>query len=329
MTTEDKLFRKIKVLNEAVWENRADGKRIDRWLENFQDENEKIHALFLLSKFVYFGSVQMRFLLKSLYRDLFKYRVVKEIREANADTTDIDFINKEFNEKLSKTRFLGVGNPSESGVHLLYFFRQENRLAKSQFIDSNQIFDRSNPLDVQLSDQDIEEYVFIDDFCGSGSQATDYSDKIVNLILSINPLVKISYLMLFATNTGKDHVKKNTNFHFVDSVYELDETFKCFSANSRFFNNTPDEINQSVAKEMCERYGKDLIQSIIRREVRGISDADLETLCEQHKLGFGNCQLLMGFHHNTPDNTLPIIWYDENDIAWNPIFKRYNKKYGN
>ncbi|MEQ8908712.1 MAG: hypothetical protein RIC95_05940 [Vicingaceae bacterium] len=235
---------------------------------------------------------------------------------------------RQFDEKLSRTRFLGVGNPSESGVHLLYFFRQENRLAKSQFIDSNQIFDRSNPMDIQLNAPDIEEYIFIDDFCGSGSQATEYSDKIVDLILSINPHVKISYLMLFATNTGKDYVKNNTNFHYVDSVYEVDETFKCFSTNSRFFKNAPDEINQIFAKEMCERYGKDLIKSIIEREIRGISVAELENLSEQHKLGFGDCQLLMGFHHNTPDNTLPIIWYDENDIAWNPIFKRYNKKYG-
>lgn len=32
-------------------------------------------------------------------------------------------------------------------------------------------------------------------------------------------------------------------------------------------------------------------------------------------------------HHNTPDNTLPIIWFDEDKSMWTPIFRRYNKNY--
>ena len=329
MIVEDLLYRKIKVLNETVWENRADKKRIELWLDNFDDDKEKLHALYLLSKFVYFGSVQMRDLLKSVYRDLYKYRVVKEIRETNGHTTDLDFINNKFEEKLSKTRFLGVGNPSESGVHLLYFFRQENKLPKSQFIDSHQIFDRSDPANIKLADPDIKEYIFIDDFCGSGSQATKYSKQIIGEILSIDPTIRTSYLMLFATKDGKLNVIRDTSFQFVDAVYELDDTFKCFSATSRFFKNPPTGIDQVFAQAMCEKYGKKLIKSIIRMEIRGISAPDLDDSADEHKLGFGDCQLLMGFHHNTPDNTLPIIWYDEDEIAWNPIFKRYNKKYGN
>ena len=31
----------------------------------------------------------------------------------------------------------------------------------------------------------------------------------------------------------------------------------------------------------------------------------------QITLGYRDSQLLIGFQHNTPDNTLPIIWYDE------------------
>lgn len=329
MTVKDELYRKIKVLNETVWENRADKKRIEKWLDNFEGEEEKLHALFLLSKFVYFGSVQMRDLLKSVYRDLFKYRIVKEIRENNGDTTDLKIINEQFDHKLSKTKFLGVGNPSESGVHLLYFFRQENKLAKSQFIDSHEIFNRSDPSNVKLMDPTIREYIFIDDFCGTGSQAIEYSNHIIEEILSIDPTIRTSYLMLFATKEGKSNVIKNTKFQYVDAVYEFDDTFQCFSPKSRFFKKTPTGIDSAIAKAMCEKHGKKLIKSIIRMENRGIPEHKLDDIAENHKLGFGDCQLLMGFHHNTPDNTLPIIWYDENEIPWNPIFKRYNKKYGN
>jgi len=37
-------------------------------------------------------------------------------------------------------------------------------------------------------------------------------------------------------------------------------------------------------------------------------------------------QPLIGFHHNTPNNSLPIIWFDEpGGPPWTPIFKRYSK----
>ena len=41
-------------------------------------------------------------------------------------------------------------------------------------------------------------------------------------------------------------------------------------------------------------------------------------------LGYNDCQMLLGFHHNTPNNTLPIFWREKN---WTPIFKRYAKLY--
>ena len=43
-------------------------------------------------------------------------------------------------------------------------------------------------------------------------------------------------------------------------------------------------------------------------------------------LGYGGCQLLLGFAHNVPNNTLPIFWLQ--DEAWFPVFKRYHKDSG-
>jgi len=58
---------------------------------------------------------------------------------------------------------------------------------------------------------------------------------------------------------------------------------------------------------MCRQYGEKLVGG-------------------PHSLGFDDSQLLIGFHHNTPDNTLPIIWFDEpGQASWKPIFRRYPK----
>ncbi len=323
----DKFKEKIEKLKRIAWDNKVEWPQVLKWLENFKNQKEKVHALFLLSQFMYFGSDQIRYLLKCLYRDLYKYKIIEKIRKKNHDAKDIKLINNQFEQFQRKTRFLGVGNPSESGVHLLYFFRQENKLAKNLFIHGHEIFKRDGGSGaVELKNNKIDHYVFIDDFCGSGSQAISYSENLVQDIKQLNPKVQVDYLMLFATQIGKNNIKQYANFDFVESVFELDDSFRCFSNNSRYFTNSEQGIDRNYSKKFCEKYGYNLMYNIMQLE--GYEDkTKLDDLAKQHALGFGDGQLLIGFHHNIPDNTLPIIWYDEEEIRWTPIFKRYNKKY--
>ncbi|WP_436414951.1 phosphoribosyltransferase-like protein [Petrimonas sp.] len=324
---QENLKSKIKVLNETLWDNRALNPSIEKWLVNFSTEKEKLHALYLLSKFMYFGAVPMRNLLKSLYRDFYRYPLIESIRKSNGNTLDSDLIENKFKEEEKKTRFLGVGNLSESGAHLLYFFRQENKLSKEMFVYTDEILDRSNA-DPQVRFPEVKHYVFIDDFCGSGSQATN--DEIINqCVVKLKKLsadIQISYLMLFATSKGVKTVKDSGLYDNVEAVIELDDTYKCFDINSRIFPQKDNfYFEKDFAKEFCYRLGRPLFYSINQKA--GLIGHILEQVSDDAALGWGNCQLLLGFFHNTPDNTLPIIWYDEEDIDWVPIFKRYNKKY--
>lgn len=323
----DNMIEKILNLNLTVWENRLERENITEWLNNYNNDNERIHALFLLSQFMYFGSDQMRYLMRCVYRDLFKYPKIRMIREMNNDTTDMNLISKIYEEDMKNTRFLGVGNPSESGVHLLYFFRQENRLSKTLFINTHEIFNRYGSHDtLELKNENVCQYVFIDDFCGSGKQAKLYSKHILEDLKRLNNVVRVDYLTLFAMREGLDVVRCETEFDRVEAVIELDASFKCFSESSRYFVKEPESISKNFAEEMCRTHGKVLMYSICKND--GIVEPLLTKCSEDNSLGFSDSQLLIGFYHNTPDNTLPIIWYDEKDILWIPIFKRYNKKYG-
>lgn len=327
------LYSKIKILNETLWEDRVKKGAIIEWLDNFKEEDEKFHALHLLSEFTYFGSVQMRHLLRSLFRDLYRYPIIESIRKNNADSINTSIIETRFSEILRVTRFFGVGNPSESGAHLLYFFRQENRLSKQLFINANELVQPTG-----LSYPDLEYYIFIDDFCGTGSQVTTDTglQRTIYAIRHYNPTAKIFYLMLCGTTEGINNVETATITHatlgtkkmfdHVGAVIELDNTFKCFSDQSRYFNPSNTHTNKSQSKDMAIKYGLPLIKDIIQREHPGVGPTDLDSVAQQHVLGFRDCQLLLGFHHNTPDNALPIIWYDETTVRWTPIFKRYNKK---
>jgi hypothetical protein len=311
--TEHDLVAKLKVLNETVWEQQVDRLTIDAWLANFADlapgplAEQRLHALYLLSRFMYFGRREMRELLRALFRDLYRYPVIENIRRANADTIDRSFLKSEFIGELERTRFLGVGNPSESGTHLLYYFRQENGLSSDLFINTHQVFTRSGATAPKLRDPSISRYVFIDDFCGSGTQAVQYSQDIVDEVKRINGAVEISYYVLFATSNGLQHVRNNASFDRVDAIFELDDTYKCFGTDSRYFRGAPAGVSQKFAEAMSRYYGQQLWPS--------------------EPLGFKNGQLLMGFYHNTPDNTLPIIWFSEPNRSWVAAFRRYPKLY--
>lgn len=334
MSATDELLAKIKILSDTIWDRKARQATVDQWLANFDNpadgfgDQRKLHALYLLSHFMYFGSRQMRELMRVLFRDLYKYPLVERIREARGHTTDLTLINREFQSSLERTLFLGVGNPSESGCHLLYYFRQENGLPKSCFIHSHEIFERKrvsrwqmikamllNRHDryagtLSLRKPNVNRYVFIDDFCGSGHQAESYSADLVEDIKSFDPRIEVSYFVLCATSSGIDAVRKKTAFDVVQCVFELDETFRSLESTSRYFPSPwPREVTLHFAEAMCRQYGR--------------------RLEPQAPMGYGDCQLLLGFPHNTPDNTLPIFWCDDaGGTAWTPVFKRYPKLYG-
>jgi hypothetical protein len=319
---EHKLRSKIKDLNETIWEQKAKHHQIDAWLSNFKEE-ERLGALYLLSNFMYFGGLQMRELLKAVYRDLYRYPIIEKIRRSNSDSLDSQLIEKLFTEELKHTRFLGVGNPSESGPHLLYYFRQENKIPKDLFINTHEIIDISAE-NVKLKNEEIRHLVYLDDFCGSGTQATmENYTSIIKKIKSLNPNIQITYLMLFGTEKGKNKIRNEKIFDVVETIFEFDESFKVFSEKSRYFKNVPPDIDKDIISKFCAEYGTVLYESIWKME--GVKNAS--SMGKRDSLGFKDSQLLVGFQHNVPTNTLPIIWYDEKEVSWLPIFKRYNKIY--
>src|SRR3546814_11982149 len=73
-----------------------------------------------------------------MFRDLYKYPIVEQIRQELGDSTDEVAIATRFGQELNATRFVGIGNPAESGTHLLYYFRQENYPTRARFIHTHE-----------------------------------------------------------------------------------------------------------------------------------------------------------------------------------------------
>jgi hypothetical protein len=315
MALWEALGTRLVTLDERVWEGNAGGPAIENWLQNFvgragaNADLEKLHALYLLSQFMYYGAREIRVLLKALYRELFLLPLARNIRATT--NSEAEFQSKMEAERAA-TRFLGVGNPSESGVHLLYYFRQENMLGKNAFLDSAQIYTRATEAGVHLNvprHRDVKRYIFLDDMCGTGETAVRYSADFLPDLIGANPDVELYYFSLFATTGGLDRVRKNTVFgQRCGAIYELDDSYKWANPNSRYLSNLPACLDSELLVGIAKHYGA--------------------ALWPDHPLGYESGELLLGFFHNTPDNTLPVIWCELQNgshEAWYPIFRRYPK----
>lgn len=311
---------KIATLAQHAWDEEVRWPHIQAWLDNFQgevldEELERKYALFALSRFMYFSRRMVREMLRSLYQDHFKAPMIQRIRRNFNGTKDVGFLNDAFLQELKSTRFIGVGNPSESGAHLLYFFRQVNYLKKDLFMDFSSAFEvRSvkngggHNIGYAPREPGVNRFIFFDDLVGSGTQASQYLSSHLRKIRRLSKDLDIRFMSLFATTKGLDRLNNPSLFDGkAMSLFELDDTFEAFGPKSRYFVNSPAWFDRNEMKLVASHYG--------------------DKLWYPHGLGYKGGQLLLGFAHNTPDNTLPMFWYEGVNPPWSPVFLRYQKAY--
>jgi hypothetical protein len=310
------LIERIRILSEQVWENRVKMPDVELWLDNFSGESaatetERDNALHLLAHFNYFGIEEIRILLKCVYRDLFRYPIIQTIRTALGGTRDQSRVQQQFELELNATRFLGLGTPAASGTHLLYYFRQVNNLSEDHFLEQSQLVkfeDGTYRQDAEL--RDVRRLVFIDDVLGSGQQLGRYAGstlrRIKDTAAAHSLQMELSYYVLFAKPEGLANARiGGSGLDQVQAVHELDPSEQAFDPESRVFAKAQPPVAQAIARDVAKHYGS--------------------RVWATHPLGYRDGQLLLGLHHNVPDNTLPIFWYDEDGSKWTPIFPRQPK----
>ncbi len=287
LPSEEELFKRIRLTNEFVWENKLKKQEIEKWLSNFKGDvfevqYERQLALWLLSNFVYYNNNEVRHLCKTLFRNF----IHQMLSEKNTEDLDIKIALESF---LHTTRFCHLGITWESGAFILYFFRQENNLSLENFI--------SSPIKLPES---VNTIVFVDDVTISGTQAYDYFGQKMD---SDEDYTKI-LLTFISTDEAVQLLRKNDIR--VISCINLDERSKCFSRNSNLFHDCKDKIQD--CKKFAMMYGS---KSLLYHDVH------------MHPLGHNGGEYAFGFFYNTPDNTLSIFWADNK--GWSPIMKRYEK----
>lgn len=299
---KEKLIDKIVRTSQAGWKQRINRASVENWLGNFSGEvlhnvaDEHALAAWLLLNFTYYTEEEEYELCRNLFR---KYIHIKLLELNKGQCTDDDI-----RKIIKETVFIGLGNPSESGTHILYELRIANKLPKAVFKDSN--------LKKDLEEGRKRNIVLVDDVTLSGNQATTYISD--NFDTQESSGVFWYLMTFFATPKAIDRLQKEQCGLTLISTMILDDSAKLFSETSKVFCNPESAFLREPAYDFCMHYGK-----------KAISKLPADSYMENCPLGYADGQYLFAFSYNTPNNTLPIFWVNEK--GWVPIFRRQHKVY--
>ena len=263
---KDLLYKMAK----SSWQNENDfnSDNIQRWLNNFSgqiysQEIEQRLALWLLCNFTYYNENEI----SHLCRDVFK-KLLHRIAISNNIDSD-----EGLHHIFDNVYFAAMGDPSESGGLLLYFFRQQSGLSVDKFYYPS-----------ALPQDESGILVFIDDVTLSGGSASRFFKKNIKSM----KFRSAYYLTLFA---GEEAISVITESGLnVIQAMILGNRERCFTDESLIYAEFPELKEPS--KRIAEAYGHKLSPS--------------------YPLGHKNGQYCFGMYYNTPNNSLPIFWSSNN-----------------
>ncbi|MCT3721801.1 hypothetical protein HZQ64_17515 [Elizabethkingia anophelis] len=154
--------------------------------------------------------------------------------------------------------------------------------------------------------KDIKEQtslIFIDDFSGSGKQFINYYKTYVEpQIEGKTQINELYFLTLFYLTRAESYITKTKpRIQIIGEV-----KYPAFLSRGSVFGSR--KIMLPI-RSFSYKYGEKLF-SITDRTTNQKTN---------YPLGYENCQALIVFAYNTPNNTLPIIWSSKN---WIPLYPR-------
>lgn len=292
-------FNSIMEKDRHHWKNFGTPDDIFKWLNNFLNRNEIYLALVLADNILYYNQDEVRYLWRFILTNRVKRYLFDEIFAEDYSGKE-EYTTNQFTAFIkNKCIFIGFGEIYKSGPHMIYTFQQgvSNIISKKDMY----LIEYSNFLSSEIDLSDKKVIFLLDDFIGTGNQAVRSWKKkiIVSSNYKSNKHIKFLYLALTGFLAGVENIEKNTDMKVILGTHPMDNSFRCFSDSSLIYK---DVAERKKAKEIMESAGKMLYE---------------------YPLGYENDQAAVAFFHNTPNNSLPVIWKRMPDGSWYPLFERF------
>ena len=320
-----------------------------QWLNQFDEEDRATVLNFVKKKLVFISSPQMNYLVDLLYDSKIRPILLRKATE-NAQTPSYMLCNKKVQKQfeIEKRSSLVVG--LSDGAHTDILRRSagfsNEQVLTNYYPDGKKLKDMLKDLREDKKLEGVENVYFrniflIDDFTASGKSFVRYDEKAKKFKGKLSKIID----ELYATNIEPtEEEKKEGKKEELHMSYLLDANQPEIHIDILFCMATQkaeDNIRKSLDDFLEKRsYGKiryhiHVVQKLdesLSRDITG--DPDLMRVLEKPKylhqnlkddtaykvgsvnrpyLGFDECALPVVLSHNTPNNSLPILWQDTDD----------------
>lgn len=313
------------------------------WLSKFPATKRKVAYEFVKNKLLYISRYQMEHLISTAYKDYIVPSLLKSVsKELGESEWKIKSISNSDTYKINHEQCLFLGLSDGSYIDV---FRRSNQninheqVFRTHELNSTRVQKMSDELEKRLrkysakSPSKYFRHVFLfDDFSASGisylkedlTAPCGVKGKIGNFYCSINtksdPFYNLInqkdlhvYVILYiATQTAKDYLEKLGT-----------KIFKSIPFNVIVIQLIPDSLKFDEIEESA-------FAELVKDQQYGWENF-LDEHIEQGKttkqyLGFNEGGLPLILHHNTPNNSLPILWRnDSKKTSFQGLFPRISR----
>lgn len=299
------------------------------WLDQFENPDERETALdFVLNRLVFISRAEMRHFVSLAYPEKIRPRLVNQVAESDGiSPTAVNTIVNSDHFKCARRQCLFLG--LSDGAHAATFRRvNTGRISHEQVVHHYRLNDdKANDLLenlredlVELGHSTPEEAKFdnlflLDDFTASGksyfrTEDDGYDGKIYRVL---------------------EDLQEDSSLSRIVDTEDLSVYALIYVASEYSFNRLQRELGEWTRSQQGGISVEPLVIQVIQQEdeVQRSRDDDFYDLLEEYfdprildehyekgqtdepYLGFDQCALPVILYHNTPNNSVPILWFPE------------------
>lgn len=285
------------------------------WLKCFDNDDRSTLYNFLKENLIYISEKQMRTLVEMSYPFYIEPAILKKSKQIcrKANITDATEQEEQYKKLVKKSLFLGLSD----GSHIDLFRRANPNLSNEQinvYYDMSQ--DKFTDMVKEMPESEIVgkglgNIFLMDDFSGSGisfirNENGTWKGKIVKLFNRLRTYglevtnIDLSLLLYVSTAEALNYINSEL------IKYKTENNMNAaYSVNAIQIINKP--VIQPETILLLEKYYS-------KYTMATIEDSHYKKgKCEYPFLGFNSCALPLVIYHNTPNNSIPIIWFSNND----------------
>lgn len=205
--------------------------------------------------------------------------------------------------KNTRKHIVPLGKPGKSGAAISYWIHglmKRNDLQSMNFHSSVEAFISYRNSVAWETLNDV--VVYVDDFIGSGGsvvKALSLEKRVRSEVLSDACSGRLYFVAAIVMDNGYSRITQD-----ISGAVILGGSYcKGFNPHKKVFGSY---FKTKAVREMCYKYG--------------------EQLYKDWPLGFENTQSLVLMQHSSPNNTVPVLWSDNQyqGRKWNPLVPRNN-----